>query len=212
MSFECSADGCGFSSATEPAVKAHHTKMHVDDEELLQECEECEEQFKVPPHKGEQRFCSGDCFREWESRQFGGENARPADKNRNPIYQYGHEWPDVRQRVLARDNDKCQFCGSKGKLSAHHILRYHGFDAGDKDKANDSQNLVSLCPTCHGKIERVFAMPVLLDENGGQRGELPDGRISYVTDFDDPVSLFVDALEETDDVGRGDDRRDGASA
>lgn len=207
MSFQCPAENCSFTSSTEPGVKAHHTKTHVDDEELLQECDECEEEFKVPPHKGERRFCSDDCFREWERKQFGGENARPSDKNRNPIYQYGREWPDVRARVLARDNRKCQFCGTEGQLSAHHILRYHGFGAGDKDKANDPQNLVSLCSTCHGKFERVFAMPALLDGDGGERGELPDGSISYVDDFADPVSLFVDALEETDADGR-DDRRE----
>ncbi len=207
MSFQCPAESCSFTSSTEPAVKAHYTKTHVDDEELLQECEECEEEFKVPPHKGERRFCSDDCFREWEDRQFGGENARPSDKNRNPIHQYGREWPDVRERVISRDSGKCQFCGFEGQLSVHHILRYHGFDAADKDKANDCQNLVSLCSTCHGKFERVFAMPVLLDDDDGEPGELPDGRISYVDDFHDPVSMFVDALEETDG-GRGDDRRE----
>lgn len=45
-------------------------------------------------------------------------------------------------------DDECFFCGEDGALDRHHIIpkRYGGPDTDD--------NLVTLCPTCHAKIER----------------------------------------------------------
>jgi hypothetical protein len=45
-------------------------------------------------------------------------------------------------------DDECFFCGEDGALDQHHIVpkRHGGSDKED--------NLVTLCPTCHAKIER----------------------------------------------------------
>lgn len=72
-----------------------------------------------------------------------------ADKN-----DYGPEWDAIRQRVLNRDGNRCQVCGTPATvapLHIHHIQPFRSFT--DRDAANQLQNLIALCPTCHRKAE-----------------------------------------------------------
>ncbi len=56
---------------------------------------------------------------------------------------------DVRKKVYLRDNFTCQACGKRGgKICAHHILPYF------VSENDEIQNLVTLCFSCHPKIER----------------------------------------------------------
>jgi DEAD/DEAH box helicase domain-containing protein len=68
--------------------------------------------------------------------------------------EYGPEWDKIRQRVLNRDGHRCQVCGaadSVRSLHAHHIQPFRSFT--NLESANQTQNLISLCPTCHRKAE-----------------------------------------------------------
>jgi DEAD/DEAH box helicase domain-containing protein len=72
-----------------------------------------------------------------------------SDKN-----DYGPEWNAIRQRVLNRDGDRCQVCGKSAStfpLHVHHIQPFRSFS--DRETANQLQNLVALCPTCHQQAE-----------------------------------------------------------
>jgi 5-methylcytosine-specific restriction endonuclease McrA len=54
----------------------------------------------------------------------------------------------LRQRVLVRDNWRCQNCGSMQNLEVHHnTLRSQ---AGD----NSELNLIALCNLCHSNEHR----------------------------------------------------------
>ena len=73
---------------------------------------------------------------------------------------YGENWHDVRRSVLDRDDRTCQRCGISGteyekqhemELDVHHERPIRTFD--DPKKANDMDNLLTLCRKCHNRIE-----------------------------------------------------------
>jgi DEAD/DEAH box helicase domain-containing protein len=67
---------------------------------------------------------------------------------------YGPEWDKIRQRVLNRDGHRCQVCGAADSvrpLHVHHIQPFRSFT--NRESANQLQNLITLCPTCHRKAE-----------------------------------------------------------
>jgi len=67
---------------------------------------------------------------------------------------YGPAWGEIRQRVLNRDGDRCQVCGTAGlgrPLHVHHIRPFKSFP--DLETANQLHNLITLCPTCHRLAE-----------------------------------------------------------
>jgi len=76
---------------------------------------------------------------------------------------YGPNWDIQRRAARERDCDTCQACGYKAKqgesLDVHHIvpIKKFGYIFGKNDhylQANHLSNLVSLCPSCHKKIEQ----------------------------------------------------------
>ena len=61
---------------------------------------------------------------------------------------YGDDWDEIRQMIYRRDNFTCQSCGiTHIKLDVHHTIPY--LDGG----SNEIDNLISLCRSCHMKIE-----------------------------------------------------------
>jgi DEAD/DEAH box helicase domain-containing protein len=75
---------------------------------------------------------------------------------------YGPSWNAAREAALARDAHICRQCGARHSLrrnhDVHHIrpFRDFGFQPGENRKdieANDLENLITLCPTCHHRAE-----------------------------------------------------------
>ncbi len=74
---------------------------------------------------------------------------------------YGPNWPQQRQLVLERDNHRCRTCGASAEeflLHVHHIrpFREYGYVPGRNEnyrQANQIDNLVTLCPSCHRRAE-----------------------------------------------------------
>ena len=93
---------------------------------------------------------------------------------------YGPEWPRIRERVRARDEYRCQVCGVKEgarQHDVHHKIPFRQFfrpglndpDFGEAGlsparrtellaRANQLDNLVTLCPECHHKTEQNVRM------------------------------------------------------
>jgi len=57
---------------------------------------------------------------------------------------YALNWQVVRDRVLERDNHKCQFCDSKDDLHVDHII-----PVSKNGAKYDEQNLQVLCADCN---------------------------------------------------------------
>jgi len=72
---------------------------------------------------------------------------------------YGPDWPRIREAVRARDGYRCQVCGApeNGKQhEVHHKTPFRAFTSAAV--ANRLDNLVSLCPACHRKVEQNVRM------------------------------------------------------
>jgi DEAD/DEAH box helicase domain-containing protein len=75
---------------------------------------------------------------------------------------YGPDWAKIRERVRTRDQFTCQVCGaveSNRQHDVHHKIPFRAFvRAGSGDpvhnEANRLDNLTTLCPSCHHKVEQ----------------------------------------------------------
>jgi len=93
---------------------------------------------------------------------FGRKNT-PKDARRIIIQRkgYGDNWYKQRAKALKRDDYTCQKCGKKGvkknrrwDVHVHHkrkIAWFANTSSGEVDyeRANDLENLITLCQTCH---------------------------------------------------------------
>lgn len=73
---------------------------------------------------------------------------------RNDPPDYGPQWNTIQQAIRQRDGYKCGHCGAaeSGKsFDVHHIRPLRFFE--NIRQANDSQNLITLCPRCHRLAE-----------------------------------------------------------
>jgi DEAD/DEAH box helicase domain-containing protein len=73
---------------------------------------------------------------------------------------YGPNWSKIRERVRTRDGHKCQMCGkpeSYRQHDVHHKVPFRMFrdESGRilRERANQLENLTTLCSECHKKAE-----------------------------------------------------------
>ncbi len=72
---------------------------------------------------------------------------------------YGKDWGKIRDQVRARDGYKCQVCGtpeSGRQHDVHHKTPFRAFTS--REEANQLENLTTLCPSCHKKVEENVRM------------------------------------------------------
>ena len=72
---------------------------------------------------------------------------------------YGPGWDKIRERVRARDKFTCQVCGaveSSRQHDVHHKVPFRAFTS--REEANRLENLATLCPSCHHKVEQNVRM------------------------------------------------------
>jgi len=132
------------------------------------ECTVCGKDIEVYPYRlkeTEDFLCSDECYLEWKS----GPNG-PVKGRTNSHFFYGLNWYKQREKVLERDNHRCQVCGATkddAQLHCHHIIKYREYRYKlfkgnpirnsivefDWKKANRMENLITVCNKCHPKIE-----------------------------------------------------------
>lgn len=67
---------------------------------------------------------------------------------------YGPNWPSQKERARTRDGFRCQVCNSLEQDHAHHVHHKKPFRTYSSYlEANQLNNLVTLCPTCHRRVE-----------------------------------------------------------
>jgi len=111
--------------------------------------------------------------------------ARPND--------YGPNWRQQRRKALERDGYRCRTCGAGGgpdgvSLHVHHIrpFRDYNYIPGVNEnylQANQVENLVALCPSCHRRAEV------------GQQTRSALGGLAYVLQNLAPLFLMCDVSD-----------------
>lgn len=131
-------------------------------------CTNCGETVEKKPSnvKSDVTTCSKKCLSEHLS------ELRKGDKNPQwkggRLDYYGPNWLEKRTEALERDSKKCQECGISQDehyqnynedLHIHHkvprreIIDENNPTVGQFEVANSLDNLVTLCKSCHGKLE-----------------------------------------------------------
>jgi len=78
---------------------------------------------------------------------------------RNEQNNYGANWNEIRYLVRKRDNYSCQICGTDETNNAHHVhhkIPFRNFT--NSTLANRLDNLITLCPICHKRVEQNVRM------------------------------------------------------
>ena len=118
-------------------------------------CARCGRTVEVPRWYGEEMrlfFCSRECRRAWTEAE-----REPPRVVLEPRPEYrGGDWEVQAERARKRDRYTCRICGITEeelgrKLDVHHILPFSWFR--DPRQANRLSNLISVCPSCHRKLE-----------------------------------------------------------
>jgi 5-methylcytosine-specific restriction endonuclease McrA len=116
--------------------------------------------------QSEEVTCSDDCFKEYLSELRKGK--KNPQWNGGRFYYYGPNWREKRTEALKRDSKECQECGMSQDehyqnynqdLHIHHkvprreIIDENNPTVGQFEVANSLDNLVTLCKSCHRKLE-----------------------------------------------------------
>jgi len=138
-------------------------------------CVQCDKRFTQPRwyvEKGiRSQFCSAKCRTNWEL-AFPDEPFELVLEGR-PEYRGGN-WKTQAGRARARDGFCCVSCGitevALGRqMDVHHKMPFRLFES--PIEANRLSNLVSLCPSCHKKIETAGRADTPLFEDVKHPGE-----------------------------------------
>ena len=128
-------------------------------QEQIVSCASCGKQLKRKPFamkRNRRHYCSVKCMGHGLAIHNTGPNNGRWKGGFEPYY--GPNWRAQRRAALRRDNFTCQACG-KSTLElgqhpdVHHIIRFNEFGIEQYEKANELDNLVSLCINCHRQAE-----------------------------------------------------------
>lgn len=116
---------------------------------------------------------------------------------------YTENWDDIRRKVYQRDGYRCVLCGKKGKIAAHHIVPIK------VSKDNSLSNLVSVCNSCHRKLEAV-GLKIL--QEGGSRSDVRRVELTMIMEakkqrMQKYLEKQNDRNREKDNEGDGGDNR-----
>jgi len=98
------------------------------------------------------------------------ENYRQSNTQTVP---FGSDWQQIREEVIARDNESCLRCGMDRQthrdqfgrdLPVHHRIprrRFYNDPDRSVEDSNVPSNLLTLCIPCHRRLERLPVQPVV---------------------------------------------------
>ena len=98
----------------------------------------------------ELHFCGDRCRRLWRD-----DHRSDVRLKGRPDFRGGN-WGSVARKIRARDAFMCRSCGVTEEdlgrqLDVHHVVPFRAFSS--PDRANRSDNLISVCSSCHKKME-----------------------------------------------------------
>jgi 5-methylcytosine-specific restriction endonuclease McrA len=130
---------------------------------IVKICLICKKEFKVLPSREDKKYCKRCDGRHYEQaythKRIRGENHSWYTVGTTEK-EYGRNWKEQAQKARKRDRHTCQVCGCKRtkdgrKLSVHHITPRRNFKTLEEleEKGNALINLITLCQSCHAKVE-----------------------------------------------------------
>jgi len=125
------------------------------------ECEVCRKKIERADWQLERgaNVCSNECRIEMTTVDY------PGYIKKGERY-YTSDWPQIREKVIQRDGGVCRICGISRKqsqhkynkdLNVHHIIPARKFDT--IEDANELDNLVAVCMSCHSTWEGIPVFP-----------------------------------------------------
>ena len=125
-----------------------------DGETLEQRCVSCPKVLRVPSWYAkvvQLHFCDDTCRKEWVDQQPDFQPKLGQHSRRR-----GANWEIQAKLARERDAFACQVCGVTEEelgrqLDVHHKIPYRSFKSNIE--ANRLENLVSVCPSCHSRLE-----------------------------------------------------------
>lgn len=110
-------------------------------------CRICGKQGITHPCLKNRKFCSNNCRLKWFNRQFIGDKS-PHWRGGGIIYD--KHWKHIAENIKKRDGFKCKICSIQKDLVVHHREPYR------ISKNHSSENLITLCRSCHRKFHIKF--------------------------------------------------------
>lgn len=128
--------------------------QHNRNKKVIVQCSYCGASLQVFPSKAKANkhfYCNRAC----RASHITGKNNPSYTDGKGRKREYSRDWKQQRRKALERDSFKCQLCGKSPKkaryLHVHHITPAYKFQ--DTEIANQLINLITLCHTCHKKVE-----------------------------------------------------------
>jgi 5-methylcytosine-specific restriction endonuclease McrA len=131
-------------------------------------CAQCKRTVEVPEWFAQEgidlHFCSAACRQVWL------DEAPPVAVKPGKKYRpRGANWELQSRRARERDAFTCQVCGvteeALGRqLDVHHRIPFHSFRSNVE--ANKLEHLISVCPSCHVKLETALRQELPLFRSG----------------------------------------------
>lgn len=113
-------------------------------------CVECQTEYEVEQRRAKiSKCCSFNCLIKYTAKL----NTRYALDAKTRCGRKA--WRKVRLQAIARDGGKCALCDTDQDLTVHHIVPWR------KTKDDSLSNLITLCRSCHYKVEHLD--PNLID-------------------------------------------------
>ena len=151
---------CPFEASSEKGLKIHYSQRHSEegypwiDVVEIGICAYCSGVFEND-RGGD--YCSLVCANNANCPDDSGDSHPNWQGGKVDFPYYGHTWSETREKALKRDRSECQVCGTNqselsSTLHVHHRKPVREFK--DQSVANRVENLVTLCPSCHPKVER----------------------------------------------------------
>jgi endogenous inhibitor of DNA gyrase (YacG/DUF329 family) len=131
---------------------------------IERECKVCGDNFHVrEDHAHPAEYCSLECYGDWVAATgaMSQENHPMWDPDRHD--RYGPNWDSQKKKARERDGYECQYCGLPQEehstaLHVHHSQPRSKFMDGDGaydyKEGNKLSNLVTVCSSCHGIVEK----------------------------------------------------------
>jgi 5-methylcytosine-specific restriction endonuclease McrA len=112
-------------------------------------CHGCGQLYRRFASKVERRYCSDKCYRYYSV------GAEHPNWRGGKWLKHGRRWQEIRAAIIERDG-RCLWCSAEsspgGKaLHVHHLDARRNYSI--VDLANHPENLVTLCSSCHTRVE-----------------------------------------------------------